>query len=219
MPRAVPLAFLAMANVHPEGWAVSLTDQIQVLGRAPSAKIRVPASFRHVSRLHAEFSAEKGNVFLRDLGSRTGTQVNGVWLEAKKLARLTAGDRLWFGGLEMFVLSEISTLAQVLAETSPRPVPLIDLQNDVSTDSTIHLTPGIHSSAQSPARDILNSLTQTELEVLLWICRGYFDDQDIAKQLHRSPNTIRTHVASIFRRLSVNSRAEVMAFVKRQCAL
>jgi DNA-binding CsgD family transcriptional regulator len=188
------------------------------LGRASSAKIRVPASFRHVSRLHAEFSAEKGSIFLRDLGSRTGTQVNGVWLEPKKLARLATGDRLWFGGLEMFVLAEISTLAQVLAETSPRPVPIIDLQNDVSTDSTIHLTPGIRSSAQSPARDILSSLTQAELEVLLWICRGYFEDQDIAKQLHRSPNTVRTHVASIFRRLSVNSRAEVMAFVKRQSA-
>ena len=217
MTYKIPLAYLKMANVSPEDWVACLSEQVQILGRAPSSQIRTPASFRQVSRQHAEFSAENGRVLLRDLGSHTGTQVNGVWLEPTKTARLAPGDRLWFGGLELIVVDEISTIAKVLAEASSRPIPIINLKNDNEDDSTVHFIPV--ARLRSPARDALSTLSRAELEIVLWIGRGYFEDQEIATKLHRSPHTIRTQIVSIFRKLEVNSRPELMAFIKRQSSM
>ena len=112
------------------------------------------------------------------------------------------------------MVDEISTIAKVLAEASSRPIPMIDLKNDDDDASTIHCLPA--ARLRSPARDALSTLSPAELEIVLWICRGYFEDQEIATKLHRSPHTIRTQIVSIFRKLEVNSRPELTAFIKRQ---
>jgi len=59
------------------------------------------------------------------------------------------------------------------------------------------------------------TLTPAELDVLLWICRGYVSDKDLGRVLERSPHTVRTHVASIFKKLKVTSRAELVSWLKR----
>ena len=58
MTPDIPLAYLTMTNVSPEVWATPLSEQDQILGRAPDSQIRVPASFRQVSRQHAVFSGK-----------------------------------------------------------------------------------------------------------------------------------------------------------------
>ena len=50
------------------------------------------------------------------------------------------------------------------------------------------------------------------------MCRGYLNDEDLGKMLERSPNTVRTHVGSIFRKLEVCSRAELVSWLRRGSA-
>ena len=123
---------------------------------------------------------------------------------------------MWFGSLEFLVVAEMSTKAKVFAEAGSRPVPLIDIQIEREADSTVQIVPTNRDNFSSSARDALDSLSPAEFEIVLWICRGFVSDQEIAGQLHRSPHTIRTQVASIFRKLSVNSRSDLLAFIIRK---
>lgn len=52
-----------------------------------------------VSRAHAAFFVEGNDVVLRDLGSRNGTRVNGLRLDAPR--RLADGDRIRIGAREL----------------------------------------------------------------------------------------------------------------------
>jgi hypothetical protein len=45
--------------------------------------------------------------------------------------------------------------------------------------------------------------------------RGYDHDDDLAQCLHRSAHTVRTQVASIFRKLEVRSRSAVLSLLQR----
>lgn len=52
-----------------------------------------------VSRLHAEFTEEKGVLYLRDLNSRNGTFKNGLRLEGDEKAEVRPGDEIKIGRL------------------------------------------------------------------------------------------------------------------------
>ena len=52
-------------------------------------------------------------------------------------------------------------------------------------------------------------LTTREREIVELICRG-FNDPAIAKVLDLSPNTIRNHVASLYRKIHVNRRSALV---------
>ncbi len=84
-------------------------DGRAVLGSAQSVDITVhdPA----VSRLHLEFEAREDGVWVRDLGSRNGTFVEGVMVQC---ARVPDGGRVQAG----------STTLQVSYEPAPAPVDL-----------------------------------------------------------------------------------------------
>lgn len=58
------------------------------------------------------------------------------------------------------------------------------------------------------ARDVaeLAQLTAREREVLDLLCQGHGDD-DIARQLRLSRNTVRNHVATIYRKIGVHRRS------------
>ena len=64
-------------------------------------------------------------------------------------------------------------------------------------------------------RDMLRQLTAAELEVVLWMYRGYTSDDELGRTLHRSPNTIRTQVGSIFGKLNLHSRTDIVSWLKR----
>jgi DNA-binding NarL/FixJ family response regulator len=57
-------------------------------------------------------------------------------------------------------------------------------------------------------------LTEREFEVLSLMYNGK-DTQEIAEQLFVSPNTVRTHVANIYLKMEVNSRAAAIAKVRQ----
>lgn len=55
-------------------------------------------------------------------------------------------------------------------------------------------------------------LTRTELDVLRLLAKG-LRNKDIAQELYISVNTVKTHVASIFRKLRVKNRSEAVRYV------
>ena len=74
-----------------------------------------------VSRKHIRFFQSRGRVWLRDLGSRNGTHVNGVVVE---LHCLREGDRLAIGSsLARVDLKERSALSEARAGEQPRRRP------------------------------------------------------------------------------------------------
>lgn len=198
-------SYLVMTNIKPEEWCAVVTEHRQIIGRAPDASVRISPRFRHVSRRHAEIWRERNSIKIRDLGSQAGTHVNGVWVKEPREATVAVGDRIWVGGLELEVVEQVSMLAQVLAETH------ISLEEAAEAEET---TIQKHT-APLPARFALAALTQAELEVLLWMSRGYLDDNEIGQTLFRSPNTVRTQVSSILRKLNVHSRGEIVAWLRR----
>jgi hypothetical protein len=75
--------------------ALPRTDGVRlVVGRAPNCDCVLPEDC--VSRRHAQVWREGDRWFLRDLGSRNGTRVNGVRVIERMEVR--AGDRVSLGG-------------------------------------------------------------------------------------------------------------------------
>jgi DNA-binding CsgD family transcriptional regulator len=200
-----PNAYLVMTNINPEEWCAVITAGRQIIGRAVEARIRISPQFPHVSRRHAEIWRERNLIKIQDLGSQSGTHINGVWVKDSRETTVAIGDRIWLGGLELEVVSQISLLAQVLAENG------ISVGEAAEAEETRIRT----NTAPLPARYTLAALTHAELEILLWISRGYLNDAEIGKTTHRSPNPIRTQINSILRKLNVHSRGEIFAWLKR----
>ena len=61
-------------------------------------------------------------------------------------------------------------------------------------------------------RDAAVYLTRTELDVLRLLAKG-LRNKDIAQELYISVNTVKTHVASIFRKLRVKNRSQAVRYV------
>jgi NarL family two-component system response regulator LiaR len=73
---------------------------------------------------------------------------------------------------------------------------------------------GAGDDEQRDAALLAGQLTPRELEVLEILVQGG-SNAEIARQLHLSPNTVRTHVQSILTKLQVRSRLEAAAFAVR----
>ena len=201
-PPEVPVAYLLITNEAPEVWSASIGSQRKTIGRRPDCDIVIPGKFVCTSRRHAEIWADRTGIKICDLGSTGGTRVNGVSIERAKDAKLIPGDRISLGGLELGLVDEIPVAGKLLAETGVR------LEESVDSAKPDDLSAEI-------SRQMLAALSQAELAIVLWLCRGFYKDDEIASQLNRSPNTIRTQVNSIFRKLGVHSRNEIVSFVKR----
>jgi hypothetical protein len=75
------------------GSSLELLPGDTVVGRDPRCRIRIHAPW--VSRRHARFKIERGQLWLSDLGSRNGTRVNGE--EIIGSVRLDPGDEVALG--------------------------------------------------------------------------------------------------------------------------
>lgn len=64
------------------------------------------------------------------------------------------------------------------------------------------------------AAPIMQELTEQEQVVLRLLAHGQ-DDRHIARELHISLNTVRTHLRAIFQKLQVNSRAQAIVWVHK----
>jgi pSer/pThr/pTyr-binding forkhead associated (FHA) protein len=79
-----------------------LPGTIRTLGRAAGADFIVDAAL--VSRVHCRFTAmADGGLEVRDLESTNGTFVNG---QRTEVARLTSGDTVQIGRLEVLAMRE-----------------------------------------------------------------------------------------------------------------
>lgn len=72
---------------------------------------------------------------------------------------------------------------------------------------------GILSDMQAPA--VLDLLTESERRVVLLVAEGLTNPQ-IAARLFVSPQTVKTHMKNVFRKLKVSSRTELTALVVRE---
>jgi DNA-binding NarL/FixJ family response regulator len=71
---------------------------------------------------------------------------------------------------------------------------------------------------QSQAMTLLNDLTEREREILKLLSEG-MRNEDIAKKLFISPQTVQTHVRNILGKLRVHSKLEAVAFAVRHGAI
>ncbi len=91
-------------------------DEI-VVGRA-SEGVTFRLGDRNVSRRHARFLRQNGSVFVEDLGSLTGTRVNGERITGRR--KLRDGDLVQIGDYDLAVLPEGAVAA---SPGAPPPLP------------------------------------------------------------------------------------------------
>jgi DNA-binding CsgD family transcriptional regulator len=204
MPEAVA-AYLVLKNIPERDWSYPIDERRQSVGRALDADIRVPDHFDSVSRRHAEIWSDRKGIWICDCGSRGGTHINGVWIDHVPQARLILGDTLGLGKASLEVVPEVTELATPTAPQSAASVTWVSGPRD-STSVFYQV---------AMARVLAQELSPAEIEVLLWLGRGIQGDIEIGQLLHRSPNTVRTQIASIFRKLGLHSRAELLGWVRR----
>lgn len=88
-----------------------------VVGRAAEG-VTFRLGERNVSRRHARFVRQNGTVFVEDLGSLTGTRVNGERITGRR--KLRSGDLVQIGDYDLAVLEE----GAALASGAPPPLPV-----------------------------------------------------------------------------------------------
>ena len=197
-------AYLVMTNVPPQNWLGTLTDRRQVVGRGDEADIQVPAEYTHVSRRHAEFWTNADGHWITDLDSTSGTRVNSVPLTPHQSFRLTLGDHLWLGAAELDLVANPDLSRR-------RPFPKSD-------DETVGYDEGPQGTVRFSGAPphYFAALSQAELDVVLWMSRGFTDPDEIGEKIYRSPNTIRTHLCTVFSKLGVHSRDQLLACLLRR---
>lgn len=92
------------------------TDEILIGRAAEGMTFRLRE--RNISRRHARFVRSGGAVFVEDLGSRTGTRVNGERIAARR--RLREGDLIEIGDYDLAILPD----GDSPSPGTPPPLPL-----------------------------------------------------------------------------------------------
>jgi LuxR family transcriptional regulator, maltose regulon positive regulatory protein len=100
-------------------------------------------------------------------------------------------------------------LAQWLAHAGAGPLRDYAIRLLSQFEAEPHEITGAQGRA-SPVSDLVEQLSQRELEVLHLVALGR-TNQEIARQLIVSPGTIKAHTASIYRKLDVANRTEAVA--------
>jgi len=86
---------------------------------------------RNVSRRHARFTRANGTIFVEDLGSLTGTRLNGERIDSRR--RVRPGDLVEIGAYDLVVLPEDQAVAgpdtppPLPAITRPDPMPAVEV--------------------------------------------------------------------------------------------
>jgi DNA-binding CsgD family transcriptional regulator len=197
----VSAAFLILTNGDPQEWCAAVEEKRKTIGRSSQCELPLPQKYPYLSRRHAEIYRDRREIKLRDLGSRSGTRVNGVWIDKDKEVSVVLGDRIWMGGVELKLVSEIPKTG--LGEA---------WNDDDAWDE--ESSPPVSPTRVLESQLLLTELTAAELAVVMWMSRGYLKDEEIAAKLFRSPNTVRTQVNSIFRKLNIRTRADIIGLLK-----
>ena len=110
-------AKLVVVQGRPAGKTLTFPDGVYYFGRGAECHVRPNSEW--VSRQHCMLRVSGEGVFLRDLGSRNGTRVDGMRCET---ARLEPGSVLWIGGL-CFQIVYAQQKVPLSLEEEKRPIP------------------------------------------------------------------------------------------------
>jgi len=203
---ALPTSVAILTIVNAPEWRMAVDRQEKIIGRGSDVAIRVPDRYRSVSRKHASIWADhRRRLWICDLHSRLGTAVNGVLLASDLPVQIVTGDRLLLGDLEMDLIDD------------PRITSEIEEMDASEVEETRRCPAAVANLADGPA-ELVEELTPAELEIVVWLCRGFTRLQAIGRKLHRSPHTVRTQLGNIFRKTGIHSREELVGRFRRAWA-
>lgn len=100
----------------------------------------------------------------------------------------------------------IAAIQAVMADTSWLPRIIIEKLKALRQANA--------ASEANPLDDV-NALSDREREVLGLICEG-IGDAEMSKILHLSPNTVRNHIASLYRKIGVNRRSAAVIWARER---
>jgi DNA-binding CsgD family transcriptional regulator len=145
-----------------------------------------------VSRFHAEVIVDDDGVFVKDLGSRNGTFVDGTRIT--EATAWQAGQSVRFGNAVFHLVVHDEKAA-------------VHEDSEVST-FVIHMP----ASAQPEA---VSQLSEAQKRVLALLLEGK-SEKECATHLKISQHTVHNHVKEIYKKMGVNSRPELLAIFVRE---
>lgn len=161
-------------------WHVPVGREGFTIGRSSSCQLILNGV--SVSRYHGEIAFKEEEPYIRDLGSRNGTFVNGCRVAEER--HLEEGDILSFGKAE-FVLRRGEE------EEPVDEVTLID-----------------EGRGGKPDFGETYGLSGREKEVLFLLVKGR-STKEIGQKLFISPGTVKNHVLKIYAKTGAHSRIEL----------
>lgn len=197
-------ACLLITNVSASDWCAQIDGKRRLIGRDPVSQILIPPQYTQVSRRHAEVWSTPRGLRVCDVGSSGGTRVNGIPLVSGKDAELWPGDHLSLGGLELLCVTPEEAAESESSDGAP----------PTATNGT-EISNRLRKTGEFAFERLLESLTGAELEIVRLMSRGVTTPDEMGKLLYRSPHTVRTQLNSIYRKLDVHSREELLAFLIR----
>jgi|SRR6185312_46191 DNA-binding CsgD family transcriptional regulator len=122
---------------------------------------------------------------------------------------------------QILMLSDAPTPICIVQETMEANQDTTSAMESVLADTTsfaraiIEKLKGVRVAQSNPSVSDLEMLTDREREILGLICRGK-SDLEMSEQLHLSQNTIRNHVASLYRKIGVNRRSAAIIWARER---
>ena len=101
----------------------------------------------------------------------------------------------------------------VIVGFKSRRAPSLPVLNSKEEGDVVEIPSSSSSTFTIPGTAITTELSERELQVLTHIAEGR-TNPEIAEVLFLSPNTIKTHVSNIYRKLDVERRAQAVARAK-----
>jgi serine phosphatase RsbU (regulator of sigma subunit)/pSer/pThr/pTyr-binding forkhead associated (FHA) protein len=165
------MAYLVLQNDPEVGKRYPLDADEVTIGRHPDCEIAVMDSGR-VSRRHAQIVRRGDAHYIKDLGSRNGTFLNGRKID-DQLHRLKDGDRIKVCDLDfVFHTKEPSGESKRPTVTaSSEPVPIL-IDDEVTDDSSSTILSKLDVSSGSEVGFHLTTSLQSRLDALIEITRS-----------------------------------------------
>ena len=190
---------ISIAIVNSPEQALHISPKAQKIGRANGCDLCIPAQYASVSRQHAAVWMDSGGeCWIEDCASTCGVRINRVRLPKGGKSRILPGDEITLGDINLRVLGA--------GETLPAPGEVHEMASTLPIGAT--------EMFEEPWGS-LESLTPAEMEVVLWMSRGFTSLDQLSEKLSRSPHTIRTHLSSVFGKLDVHSKDGLLAYLRR----